>query len=100
MKRIGLKLSKTNKIGKAGSAVAAALLVVLAMVYPSRSMAQAAGASIHGHVLNPAGVAVNKGEVRLTTDRAAEAKDRKYQYKFPIDQNGDYKGDGIAAGNY
>jgi tetratricopeptide (TPR) repeat protein len=100
MKRIGLKLSKTNKIGKAGSAVAAALLVVLAMVYPSRSLAQAAAASIHGHVLNPAGVAVNKGEIRLTTDRAAEAKDRKYQYKFPIDPNGDYKGDGIAPGNY
>jgi tetratricopeptide (TPR) repeat protein len=100
MKRIGLKLSKTNKIGKAGSAVAAALLVVLAMVYPSRSLAQAAAASIHGHVINPAGMALNKGEVRLTTDRATEPKDRKYQYKFPIDPNGDYKGDGIAAGNY
>jgi tetratricopeptide (TPR) repeat protein len=98
MKRIGWKLSKTN-IGKAGSALAAALLVILAMAYPARSMAQGT-ASIHGHVTNPAGVALNKGEVRLTTDRSAEAKDRKYQYKFPIDPNGDYKGDGIAPGNY
>jgi tetratricopeptide (TPR) repeat protein len=43
---------------------------------------------------------LNKGEVRLSTDRSADAKDRKYPYKFPIDQNGDYKGTGIAPGNY
>jgi tetratricopeptide (TPR) repeat protein len=92
MKRIGLKVSST---------LSAALLVILAVAQPSRSMAQATGsASIHGHVTNPAGMALNKGEVRLSTDRAADAKDRKYPYKFPIDQNGDYKGTGIAPGNY
>jgi tetratricopeptide (TPR) repeat protein len=92
MKRIGLKVSST---------LSAALLVVLAVAQPSRSMAQATGsASIHGHVTNPAGMALNKGEVRLSTDRAADAKDRKYPYKFPIDQNGDYKGTGVAPGNY
>ena len=42
-----------------------------------------------------------KGEVRLTTDpQLGGARDRKYAYKFPIDQNGDYKGTGIAPGNY
>jgi tetratricopeptide (TPR) repeat protein len=97
MKRIG---RKTFDFGKVSSAVAAALLVVLAMAHPARSAAQAAGAGIHGHVINPAGVAVNKGEVRLSTDRSSDAKDRKYQYKFPIDPNGDYKGTGIAPGNY
>jgi tetratricopeptide (TPR) repeat protein len=92
MKRIGLKVSST---------LAAALLVILAVVQPSRSIAQATGsASIHGHVTNPAGMALNKGEVRLSTDRSADAKDRKYPYKFPIDPNGDYKGTGIAPGNY
>jgi tetratricopeptide (TPR) repeat protein len=92
MKRIGLKVS---------SILSAALLVILAVAQPSRSMAQATGsASLHGHVTNPAGMALNKGEVRLSTDRAADAKDRKYPYKFPIDQNGDYKGTGIAPGNY
>jgi tetratricopeptide (TPR) repeat protein len=92
MKRIGLKVSST---------LSAALLVVLAVAQPSRSMAQATGsASLHGHVTNPAGMALNKGEVRLSTDRTADAKDRKYPYKFPIDQNGDYKGTGIAPGNY
>jgi tetratricopeptide (TPR) repeat protein len=100
MKRIGWKIGKTGKIGKAGSALAAALLVVLAIAHPARSVAQAAGASLHGHVTNPAGMALAKGEVRLSTDRTADAKDRKYPYKFPIDPNGDYKGTGIAPGNY
>ncbi len=101
MKRIGRKIGKTGKTGKISSALAAALLVILAMAHPARSMAQApASASIHGHVTNPAGMALNKGEVRLSTDRTADAKDRKYQYKFPIDPNGDYKGAGIAPGNY
>jgi len=45
-------------------------------------------------------MALNKGEVRLSTDRGSDAKDRKYPYKFPIDPNGDYKGTGIAPGNY
>jgi len=104
MKHIGLKtgeMSKMGNISKASGALAAALFVILAMAHPARSVAQAAASgSIHGHVTNPAGIALNKGEVRLSTDRSAEAKDRKYPYKFPIDPNGDYKGSGIAPGNY
>jgi tetratricopeptide (TPR) repeat protein len=103
MKRIGWtigRLGKTGTMSKISSTLATALLVILAMTHPARSAAQAAGASIHGHVTNPAGMALNKGEVRLTTDRGADAKDRKYQYKFPIDPNGDYKGTGIAPGKY
>lgn len=94
MKRIGWKIST----------LAAALLVVLAMAKPALLKAQAAPpvgtSSIHGHILNPAGFPLTKGEVRLSTDRTSEAKDRKYQYTFPIDANGDYKGSGIVAGNY
>jgi tetratricopeptide (TPR) repeat protein len=97
MKRIGWKISN---IGKTGSALATALLVLLAMAHPARSLAQAAGASIHGHVTNPAGFPLNKGEVRLSTDRSSDSKDRKYQYKFPIEPTGDFKGTGITPGNY
>jgi tetratricopeptide (TPR) repeat protein len=43
---------------------------------------------------------LTSGEVRLTTDRASQPADRKYQYTFPIDASGDYKGSGIAPGNY
>jgi tetratricopeptide (TPR) repeat protein len=100
MKRIGWTIGKTGRIGKVSGAVAAALLVVLALAQPARSWAQAAAGSIHGHVINPAGMPVNKGDVKLSTDRSSDAKDRKYQYTFPIDPNGDYKGAGIAPGNY
>ena len=90
MKRIGLKVSST---------LAVALLVILAMACPSRSNAQGS-ASIHGHVTNPAGQPIVKGDIKLSTDRSAQANERKYLYTFPIDANGDYKGTGIAPGNY
>ena len=99
MKRIGCRIGKMSKVSTA--ALAAVLLMVLMMTHPASSMAQATGtATIHGHAINPAGIALNKGEVRLSTDRTSDSKDRKYQYKFPIDPNGDYKGTGIAPGNY
>jgi tetratricopeptide (TPR) repeat protein len=92
MKHIGLKVSST---------LAAALLVIVALAQPSHSMGQAVGtASIHGQVLNPAGVALTKGEVRLSTDRTSDPKDRKYLFKFPINADGTYKGTGITPGNY
>jgi tetratricopeptide (TPR) repeat protein len=73
------------------------------MAQPARTMAQAAPGtgSIHGHVINPAGTPVTNGEVRLTTDRSAgSAATRKYDYTFPLDANGYFKGDGIKPGNY
>jgi tetratricopeptide (TPR) repeat protein len=69
------------------------------MAQPGRLVAQGS-ASIHGHVQNAAGMPLTSGEVRLTTDRASQPADRKYQYTFPIDASGDYKGSGIAPGNY
>ena len=90
MKRIGLKVS---------SVLAVVLLALCIAAYPSRAVAQAS-ASIHGHVNNPIGQALTKGDVKLTTDRSSDAKSRKYPYSFPIDANGDYKGTGIAPGNY
>jgi tetratricopeptide (TPR) repeat protein len=90
MKRIGLKVS----------ILAVSLLAIFAMARPTSLLAQATGASIHGHVNNAIGQPVAKGDVKLTTDRSSEPKDRKYPYSFPLDANGDYKGSGIAAGNY
>jgi tetratricopeptide (TPR) repeat protein len=110
MKRIGLKIEKIEKTGKTGkgsSTLAAALLVILAMAYPYSSVAQmkteehgVGDASLHGHVSNPIGQPVTKGEVRLSNDRSAPAAEMKFQYKFPLDANGDYKGTNIAPGNY
>ena len=79
-----------------GSVLSASLLAA----GPARVVAQAAPATVHGHVNNAAGGAITKGEVRFTTDRSTEEKNRKYPYVFPIDGNGDYKGTGIAPGSY
>ncbi|HZY61536.1 MAG TPA: tetratricopeptide repeat protein [Edaphobacter sp.] len=92
MKNFALKLRQT-------STVAVALLVAFALAHPSKSVAQAT-ASIHGHVNNALGQAVTQGDVKLTTDRTSEPKGRKYQYSFSLDQNGDFKGSGIAPGTY
>ena len=103
MKRIGLKVSK---IGKVSTTLAAALLVILAMAQSSRSGAQTVkeqglgDAGIHGHVNNPVGQAITKGEVRMTTDKSVPQAEMKFKYTFPLDSNGDYKGTGIAPGNY
>jgi tetratricopeptide (TPR) repeat protein len=97
MKRIGLKVSST---------LAAALLAVLAVAQPSRSVAQKVAeqgqgdASVHGHVLNPIGQPVTKGEVRLSNDLQSPAAERKYQYKVPLDANGDYKISNIKPDKY
>ncbi|MEO6983207.1 MAG: tetratricopeptide repeat protein [Edaphobacter sp.] len=80
------------------SPLAASLLMMFVMAHPTQSMAQTA--SIHGHVSNPIGQPITKGDVKLTTDRSSPAKDRKYAFSFPIDQNGDYKGADITPGNY
>jgi tetratricopeptide (TPR) repeat protein len=88
-----------KKFGWKISTLTIALLVAFAMGHPTLSMAQGT-ASIHGHVNNPLGQPVASGDVKLTTDRTSEPKSRKYQYTFPLDQNGDYKGSGIAPGNY
>lgn len=50
---------------------------------------------IHGHIQDPAGVAITDGIVTLSTDGGKTAK-----YTFNSDANGDYKGDNIAPGTY
>ena len=52
-------------------------------------------AKIHGHVQDPAGTPLRGGTVTLSTDGGKTAK-----YSFKTDDNGDYTGDGIAAGTY
>ena len=77
----------------------ATLGVFSAGLFSSAVLAQATG-SIHGHVQNAAGQPVSHGDVRLTTDRSSDAKNRKYAYTFPLDATGNYKGDNVAPGDY
>src|ERR1700735_506152 len=76
-------------------------LLVATALLPATLLGQApATASIRGHVNNAAGVAITSGQVKLTTDKTSAPKDRKYKNVFEIDSNGDYKGTGIAPGDY
>jgi len=43
---------------------------------------------IHGHVTNPVGTSTTNGTVSLSTDDGHTSK-----YSFPVDSNGDYKGE-------
>jgi tetratricopeptide (TPR) repeat protein len=63
--------------------------------------AEPGSASIHGKVINPAGMPLTpNGEVRLTTEKKPDGPNVKFEYTFPIDANGNYKGSGIKPGNY
>ena len=74
---------------------------VFALLSPIALVAQTpAPGSIHGHVQNAAGMAQGMGDVKLTTDHTQDDKARKYEYSFPVDANGDYKGTGIKPGKY
>jgi tetratricopeptide (TPR) repeat protein len=85
---------------RVAGAAAVFLLGFATLGQPGRVMAQATG-SIHGHVTNPAGTPVTKGDVRLTKDKTpGPAASKKYDYTFPLDAQGNFKGDGIAPGTY
>ena len=72
----------------------------MALTHSGMAAAQSPGASLHGHVINPVGIAVKAGDVKLTTDKSSPAKDRTYKFSFPLDANGDFKGATIAPGDY
>ena len=82
-----------------------ALLATPALLFsvgaaPSALHAQApAPATINGKVNDALGTPLKVGEVKLTTDMTG-GKERKFQYTFPVDGNGNFKGDGIAPGSY
>ena len=76
-------------------------VAMLAIAAWGGSKAWAQGdATVHGHVQNPAGLPVKGAVVEFSKDTTGDPKDRKYPYKFTVDDNGDYKGTGIAAGTY
>lgn len=95
MKRIAGKFS--------GFAILLAVVAMAGAMLPGTSlMAQDASkiASIHGHVNNAAGLPLKDATVRLTTDHFTDQKKAKWDYTFPVDDNGDYKGTGIAPETY
>ena len=92
--------SLAAKLGRAAAFYVGMGLVMVGLWALSHvALAQATG-SIHGHVQNAAAQPVIHGDVKLTTDRASDAKTRKYAYTFPLDASGNFKGTDIAPGDY
>ena len=81
------------------SILVAAAVFAAAVAAPAWAQAPVP-ASIHGHVNDATGVPVAGADVKLTTDKSGDAKTRKYAYSFPTDPSGNYKGTGIAPGDY
>ncbi|HTH52767.1 MAG TPA: tetratricopeptide repeat protein [Edaphobacter sp.] len=89
-----------NRMGRKWSVGLGAILALVLTLATQNGWSQAAPASIHGHVNNPVGAPITQGQVRLTQDRSADEKSRKYPYSFDIDASGNFKGTGIAPGAY
>jgi tetratricopeptide (TPR) repeat protein len=83
---------------KISAALAVGVLGLAVWAQPGRLVAQSA--TIHGHVQNAAGQLIKDGTVKLTTDRNPNSVSRKYEYSFPIDDHGDYKGTVDKPGSY
>jgi hypothetical protein len=90
-----MKIFRNNLAG----ALVAGVLGLVALGQPGRLQAQGA-ATVHGHVQNPAGMPLTNGEVRLTTDKNPSSSTRKFDYTFPIDASGNYKGADVKPGDY
>lgn len=84
----------------ASSSLALVALAIFAMMSPAGLLAQPTPGSIHGKVNNAAGMPITTGEIKISTDKTSDPKDRKYPYSFPIGANGEFKGTGIIPGNY
>jgi tetratricopeptide (TPR) repeat protein len=71
------------------------LAVITLALVPALAAAQdAATASIHGHVQDPAAAPIGNGQIILSTDGKTPL------FTFTSDANGDYKGTGIKPGTY
>jgi tetratricopeptide (TPR) repeat protein len=78
-------------------ALAASFLGLFTLAQPAKLLAQA---TVHGHVQNAAGMPVTAGDVKFTTDKNPSGASAKFDYTFPLDANGDYKGTIDKAGTY
>jgi tetratricopeptide (TPR) repeat protein len=75
--------------------LAAAMAAMLSAALPALAQTATDTGKIHGHVQDPLGLPLKDGTVSLSTDGGKTAK-----YTFKTDDNGDYKGDGVAPGTY
>jgi len=69
-------------------------------ISPAGAQTGAVGSGkIHGQVLNPTGAPMTDGTVSLYAG-GMSSPTQEAKYTFPVDANGNYKGDNVAAGTY
>ncbi len=75
----------------------AAALMLFATARPATAQGLS---SIKGHANNPLGQPITSGSVKISSDRSTtDDTKRTYAYSFPVNQNGDFNGSGIAPSN-
>ena len=72
----------------------ASMLAALLVAAAAPSLLAQNTAKVHGHVNDPLGTAMSGVAVKLSTDGQTA------KYSFTTDDNGDYKGSGVAPGTY
>ncbi len=83
------------------SAFFASLAGVLGVaIFVATPVLAQSGATVHGHVSNPAGENFTPGEVQFTTDMTVPYKQAKISNTAQIDANGNYTATGIKPGQY
>jgi len=89
-----MKTFRGSLFAKLASIVGVALFAV------APALAQKTGATVHGHVTNPAGTDFTPGDLKFTTDMSAGYKDAKFTATAPLDAQGNFKVTGVAPGDY
>ena len=72
--------------------------VAIFMVAPA--FGQAPGATVHGHVTNPAGQNFTNGTIKFTKDKTEAFKDEKFTVTTATDADGNFKAAGVTPGDY
>jgi tetratricopeptide (TPR) repeat protein len=75
-----------------------AAVAVVGMFASGAALAQ--NATVHGHVIDPVGMPVAKGEVKFTKDVNSDPATSKFLTTVELDANGNYVAKDVVPGNY
>ncbi len=78
----------------------AAVVLSVGLLASTSMHGQEQTATVHGHAQNPAGQALNSGDVKFTKDMTVPFKEEKFTTTAPIDKDGNYNATGVAPGEY
>ncbi|HEX4064581.1 MAG TPA: carboxypeptidase regulatory-like domain-containing protein [Acidobacteriaceae bacterium] len=92
-------MNKTYFLPRLALAALLVALLPLAMFQAHAQTGAAGSGKIHGQVLNPTGAPMTSGNVSLYLG-GMTSPNQEAKYTLPVDANGNFKGDDVAAGTY